>query len=229
MQSTSRHQASTRLTSLGTSNNKRWPALLGALLLVTSFASSAAPFSETLKDESAGPNTSFEMGRDGRPFNWSLYTPATTGSQNFVIALDTSKAVGGKQSLRIASSAPHPGGGRLSPGFFRELPARPGDVWELRFQAWSDGADFVMEAGGVSALHAGTKTQLRWKEKDAGWKSHVLKVSIPDGMDHLRIQFNVLGVGSVNVDDVVLTRLSQRSTVAPTSERPHAEKRTKLE
>jgi hypothetical protein len=184
--------------------------MFAATLLTLALPAVAADFSETLKDAAAGPNTSFELARDGRPLNWSLYTPATTGSNTFTIGVDTQRAKGGKQSLRITSQAPHPKGGRFSPGFFREVPAQAGDVWEVSFHALSTGAEFLAEAGGVSAKQGEIKPWLRWKEQDADWKLHSTRIAIAEGMDRLRLQITVLGVGSVNFDDVVLTRISQR-------------------
>lgn len=194
--------------------------LLAAALFSLALPASAGPFSETREDATAGPNTSFELARDGLPLNWSIYTPATTGSSDFSVQVDTARAKGGRQSLRISTTAAHPKGGRFSPGFFREVPAQAGDVWEVSFQALGNGAEFHAEAGGVSAKRGELRPWLRWKEQDADWRQHSTRVTIPEGMDRLRVQISVVGVGNVNFDDVVLTRIAQRQTTGQNAASP---------
>lgn len=159
-------------------------------------------FSESVHDEKAGLNGSFEISKNQQPVNWLLYTQKTTGEGNFRLTLDKTFARSGQQSLRFDVLACSDEGGWKSPGISQEIPARAGEQYVLKAWIKNQGSEFVIRFNGVSAFEKSRGVELRSGENNSDWQNLELSVQVPENMDRLRVELNLLKPGTFWIDDI---------------------------
>ena len=188
------------LTFDGRSDMKR--SLLLLPVLAISFAGCFREMSETVHDESAGLNGSFEIVRSGLPVNWGVYSPTTIPAGDYELSLDRQNFVHGKQSLKFTIRDCSDTGGWLSPGIFRETLAKPDVTYKISFWIKTEGSAIRAEAGGVSAFEGKYVTLLESYDSIPEWTKIEYEYRMPESFDVLRIQINGLSPGNLWLDDV---------------------------
>lgn len=161
--------------------------------------------SESEKDSSAGINGGFEITKNGLPVNWLMYTSNTVPDSQFKISFDNEEFKEGKHSLRFDVDHCSSAGGWHSPGFtneFFEIANKNGfENCKLSFWIKNNGAKFRISSGGVSPHKGSMKTLVESDSSLPEWKYYEYQIEIPKGM-HLRMEFNILGPGTIWIDDV---------------------------
>lgn len=161
--------------------------------------------SETVHDEMAGMNGSFEVSRDGLPVNWLVYSPRTIPTGDYDLIFDTDEHKDGKQSLRFLVRDCSSDGGWRSPGLAQEIEAIPGEMYRISFWAKNDGAEFRVKIGAVSAFEGQTETIVSSKEGLETWKLFEYEYEMPAEFNRIRFELNILGPGSFWIDDLRIT------------------------
>ena len=165
--------------------------------------------SETVADKSAGVNGSFEYTKSSFPVNWLLYTEKTVESGDFDILIDTDEFKDGKQSLKFVVRKCSDTGGRLSPGFCQEFKANPGETYNISFWAKNHGSEFVSKVSGVSAFQVLHETVVgQSNEKIDDWRLFECEYKIPEKMEALRFELNILHPGTFWIDDVRIKKIT---------------------
>jgi len=181
--------------------------LTGIAAAVLATCCSCKPMCVTRENPDAGFNGSFETIRDGLPVNWQLYLPETTGGGDFDLYTDTSTAKEGKRSLKLAVRACNAGGGWRSPGLAREEGARPGETYRISFWLKNSGAMYCARIGGVSAHGGSYDTLVKSNSGIAEWQKVEETYTVPEGMNAIRFEFNVLAPGTTWIDEVELQKI----------------------
>jgi len=157
--------------------------------------------SELRKSGAAGVNGGFETTQAGLPVNWICYTAKSTGVGDHDLVLDTTKPKEGRQSLKFIVRQCSPKGGRFSPGVSQEFKAIPGETYTVSFWARNEGAEFVARAGAVNAFNGRYKTVVKTNESFTTWRQFTGTVSVPQDMQNIRFELNILGPGVFSIDD----------------------------
>jgi len=163
--------------------------------------------SEMIVDNTAGINGSFEYTKHGIPVNWLLYTPNTVPEGDFEIITDTTEFKDGKQSLKFLVRACSPTGGWYSPGFCNEFKANTGETYRIAFWVKNDGCQFAVRIGGVSPSKGQYDTIVDSKETIISWRKYEHLYTIPQQMNAIRIEINILQPGSFWIDDIRIEKL----------------------
>jgi len=184
----------------------------------TILTSCAGPMSETIYDESAGINGSFEIVKSGLPVNWLLFTPKTVETGDFDLIIDSSVYKEGKQSLNFVVRECSNRGEWNSPGFCKEYDVIPGESYIISFWVKNNGSEFFVKIGGVSAFEGKYETIVKSNEKIDSWKYFEYKYTMPteEKFNRLRFAMNVLSMGSFWIDDINIVG-SNGKNVKPTS------------
>lgn len=180
--------------------------MLSTALLTLTTSACMKEFSETVQDEKAGLNGSFEIGKNGKPVNWLLYTQKTTGSGNFSLMLDQNISKDGKQSLRFDVSECSAEGGWKSPGLSQELKAEPSADYVLRCWVKNQGSEFSIRFNGVSAFEKSDGPELRSAESHQDWQKIELHYKMPENMERLRMELNLLKPGTFWIDGIEIVK-----------------------
>ncbi len=167
-------------------------------------------FSKQIRDETAGMNGSFEVTKSGLPVNWYIYTPETIPTGDYDLIIDTTEYKDGKQSLKFLVRECSPIGGRFSPGLFQEYKASPGEAYRVSFWVKNDGAEFVITIGSVSAMEGEEDTIVRSKETIDTWQQFEHIYTIPQKMNALRFEMNILQPGTFWIDDIKIERINDQ-------------------
>jgi hypothetical protein len=189
------------------------------LLLITVMAnvllSGCSPMSQTIRDETAGLNGSFESVKSGLPVNWLMYTPKTVQTADFDLIIDTTEFKDGRQSLHFAVRECSPDGGWYSPGFCKEFTAIPGESYKLSFWVKNDGCKFFVRIGGVSAHGGEYETVVNSKGKFDTWKQFEYTYKMPTEKEfgRLRFEMNILQPGNFWIDDIKIEDVNGKSVV----------------
>ncbi len=173
--------------------------------------SGCSRFSEEIRDSDAGMNGSFEVTESGLPVNWLLYSPKTVPTGDFDLVLDTTEYKEGSQSLKFVVRECSPAGGRLSPGFAQEFEAAPGETYRVSFWVKNDGSEFVVGVSGVSAQEGEDVTIVQSQEAIDTWQEFEYVYTIPEKMNALRFEMNILQPGTFWIDDIRIERLDDKS------------------
>ena len=163
--------------------------------------------SESVLDESAGMNGSFEVVRSGLPVNWFVYTPKTIPTGDYDLVIDTTEHQGGRQSLKFAVRQCSPEGGWHSPGFSREYDATPGASVSVGFWVKHNGAEFLAKVGAVAADEIRYETVVRSSAPIDSWQHFEHVYTMPQGFNKVRFELNVLRPGTFWIDDVTISGL----------------------
>jgi hypothetical protein len=167
--------------------------------------------SELFQDSSAGMNGSFEYTRNGLPVNWLLYTPNTVPSGDFEIIIDTTEYKNGRQSLKLLVRACSADGGWHSPGFCNEYPAKSGDTYRISFWVKNEGCRFLVQIGGITASLGSYETLVDSQETTLSWQLYQYEYTIPQRMNAIRIEANVLQPGTFWIDDIRIEKINGKT------------------
>ena len=188
---------------------RTWTNVKAVLLgVATPLLCGCTQVSQEVREPEAGVNGGFETVKDGLPVNWLVYTPDTVPNSDFDIAFDKSEKAEGRQSLKFTVRACEGIGGWRSPGFAQEYPARPGDVFDVRLAVRNDGTEFGVAISAVSAFGGVDGPGVRTDSTFGEWWHYQWEYAMPEKMERLRLELNVLRPGTLWIDDVRLTRRS---------------------
>jgi hypothetical protein len=168
---------------------------------------SCAQMSESVMDESQGINGSFEHAKNGIPYNWLLYTPNTVEKGDFDIFLDTLVFKDGRQSLKFSVRECSPAGGRRSPGLAKEFAAKPGEKYQVSFWYFNQGSEFIAKVRGVSAFKGDYGPVFKSDDTTDAWTEYACEYTIPEKMNALRLDINILQPGDFWIDDIRIVQI----------------------
>ena len=173
-------------------------------MLATGLLSGCTKMSETIHDENAGMNGSFEVTEAGLPVNWLLYTPNTVPTGDFDLLIDQTEAKAGRQSLKFAVRSCSPTGGWHSPGLCKQYPAQPGETYRVSFWVKNEGCRFSVRIGGVSPFEGAYETIVESTDRIEAWQRFEHEYTMPVGkkFEEIRFEMNVLHPGSFWMDDI---------------------------
>jgi hypothetical protein len=178
------------------------------LLLLIGFSQcGTSGMSEYIPDKAAGKNGSFEVTRSGLPVNWIIYTPKTVPTGDFDLIIDTLEFKEGKQSLKFLVRNCSPDGGWHSPGFCMQYEADPGEIYSVSFWVKNEASEFTARIGGVSATKGQYETIIKSKDTISDWQLFEYKYTIPELMNSIRFEMNILQAGSFWIDDLKIEKI----------------------
>jgi len=163
--------------------------------------------SESIMDESLGINGSFEHAKNGIPYNWLLYTPNTVEKGDFDIFLDTLVFKDGRQSLKFSVRECSSAGGRYSPGLAKEFAAKPGEKYQVSFWYFNQRSEFIAKVRGVSAFKGEDGPVFKSDDTTDEWTKYESEYTIPEKMNALRLDINILQPGNFWIDDIRIERI----------------------
>lgn len=166
--------------------------------------------SEIIEDKTAGLNGSFEYTKSGLPVNWILFTSKTVPTGDFDLIIDTTEFKDGKQSLKFFVRECSPNGGWLSPGFCKEYEALPGETYRVSFWIKNYGCEFLIKIGGVSASRGQYDTIVKSKETIDTWRLFDHNYTIPQEMNAIRFEMNIVQPGSFWIDDIKIEKINDK-------------------
>lgn len=161
-----------------------------------------------IEDKNTGFNGSFETIKDNFPVNWILYTPQTVPNADFDLKIDNKDFIDGKQSLHFDIRRCDAIGGWQSPGLSKETPSKSGETYKVSFWLKNNQTEFVVKAGGVSELNGKLDIIIQSKEQIDSWKKFEFTCSIPQNMNTLRLEVNVLQPGDFWIDNVNIENIN---------------------
>lgn len=167
-------------------------------------------FSESIRDKTAGMNGSFEVTESGLPVNWLIYTPRTIPTGDYDLIIDTTEYKDGRQSLKFLVRECSSTGGWHSPGLCQEYKAIPGETYRVSFWVKNDGSEFVIRIGGVSAHEGQYDTIVKSKETIDTWQQFEYIYTIPQKMNAIRFEMNILQPGTFWIDDIKIERINDK-------------------
>lgn len=180
--------------------------LLPVLPLLVLTSACMKPLSESTSDEKAGLNGGFETVSGHLPVNWLFYTNVTTGQGDFTIGIDTAVKKEGQQSLKFSVKTCSRKGGRYTPGFTREIAVKAGETYRVGIWVKNQNCTYRLSISGVNAHHKSDGLVLNPSTIPSDWVHQECVYTIPEEMDHLRIEFNVLSSGECWVDGVTIEK-----------------------
>ena len=193
-----------------TTNFKTSNIVIILTIVVIASLNGCTQMSEIIEDKTAGLNGSFEYTKSGLPINWLLYTPKTVPTGDFEIIIDTTEFKDGKQSLKFLVRECSPNGGWYSPGFCNEYEALPGETYRVSFWIKNDGCEFLMKIGGVGASKGQYETIVKSKETIDTWRLFDHNYTIPQGMNAIRFEMNIVQPGSFWIDDIKIEKINDK-------------------
>jgi len=167
---------------------------------------SRSQMSEYIPDKTAGMNGSFEVTKSGLPVNWLVYTPKTIPTGDYDLIIDTVEFKDGKQSLKFLVRECSANGGWHSPGFCNQYKADPGDTYKVSCWIKNVESEFIIRIGGISATKGQYDTIFRSKETINSWQFLNYTYSIPEKMDFIRFEMNIIQPGTFWIDDVKIEK-----------------------
>lgn len=160
--------------------------------------------SESVSDEKVGLNGGFEQVKQNMPVNWLLYTQKTCGKGDFSITAENQNAAEGQRCLHMSVKSCSDEGGRFSPGISSEIKAEAGRSYRLSCKVRNSDCRFRIRLSGVSAFESAPGPELQSAESIQYWRELQLEYTMPEEMDRLRIEVNVLSPGEFWIDDIKL-------------------------
>ncbi|MCK9399469.1 MAG: hypothetical protein M0Q51_05675 [Bacteroidales bacterium] len=175
---------------------------LAVIIIINSCDYAIHQMSEIVVDKMAGMNGSFEFTKSGLPVNWLLYTPKTVPTGDFEIIVDSIEFKEGKQSLKFIVRECSSAGGWYSPGFCNEFPAKPDESYKISFWVKNNGSGFHVRIGGVGYSTGQYETIVKSDETIDNWQLYEYKYEIPEKMNAIRFELNILKPGIFWIDDL---------------------------
>lgn len=163
--------------------------------------------SESYHNPKVGFNGGFEVIQNNLPVNWLVYTQHTTKEGQFSIQSDSSVYFAGKKSLRLDIEKCSDKGGRFSPGIAQELKVNAGETYEIKARIRNQDTKFTLHASAVNAFHHGPIVDLVSLSSGNEWIEYRTSIQIPEKMESLRLELNVLSPGNLWIDDVQINRI----------------------
>lgn len=192
-------------------NIQSWPIALGlttiALLATTGCVQ---PMSEQTLQPNAGLNGGFEVTVNQKPVNWLLYSPKTTPNATFTMNIDTTDPKEGRQSLQFKVQECGNNGGWLSPGFAQELPVKPGATYKIGVWVKNHQSQFQIKISSIHGNKAHVGRLSRSNEAYIHWKELTYEYKIPEGMEKLRIEANILQPGTTSFDAIYVEEVRKK-------------------
>lgn len=185
----------------------RYACLLLLPVTILSLVSCSRKMSESVHNEQAGFNGSFEYAENGMPANWLLYTARTTGSGDFDLVLDSIDPKDGTQSFKYVVRSCESKGGRFSPGMAQEAAVEPGIKYRVSFWVKNEGTEYSVKLSAVNAFGAEQGPVHRSSESTGEWTQHTYDYTIPASMNKLRFELNVLKPGVLSIDKVSVEKI----------------------
>lgn len=176
----------------------------GLLFLLAVPAGCSMRFSEQELEPGAGFNFGFEKWSKNLPVNWIMYTGRTTGEGQFSVKRDQQVKREGESSLFFDVQSCSAKGGHFSPGFCQEFHVKPGVTYLLRCQLMSAQAKTRLSVSAVDATSQSALNEINPAATGNEWQPIVLSCQVPENMNRIRIEFNVLSAGQVHVDQLEL-------------------------
>ncbi|HCS20332.1 MAG TPA: hypothetical protein DIW47_07190 [Bacteroidetes bacterium] len=159
-----------------------------------------------IEDKTKEPNGGFEYAKDGIPLNWQVYTSQTTPNGDFEVLLDRINFKEGEQSLNFVVRNCSPTGGWHSPGIAKQIDAKPGEKYRISFWVKNSGSTFRALVSGISATKGESATIVMTGDEIPEWKQYTYSYVVPDKMNALRFEVNVLQAGTFWIDDVRIAK-----------------------
>ena len=169
--------------------------------------SCSTQMSESKLNPSLGNNGNFEIVEEKLPVNWLVYTKNTVKTGDFDFIFDNTDFKSGKQSLRFDVKNCSAEGGWYSPGICQEITAKSGEEFSISFWAKNSGSEFSFNTAGISTFGKEGTNIIKSTNNSGEWVQYKTTYKIPENMNKLRIEFNVLQAGTVWIDDVVVERI----------------------
>lgn len=180
---------------------------LSAFLLVLAFSNCSNKMSQSVRNESAGLNGNFEYSEQGKPVNWMFYTSETTGSGDFDIILDSINPKEGKHTLTYIVRSCDAKGGRFSPGMAQEIAVEPGKNYRISFWTQNNGTDHTIKVNAVNAFNQAAGVVHKPGPGTHGWQFYSYEYKIPEAMEKLRFELNILSPGTFSIDDIRIEKI----------------------
>jgi hypothetical protein len=167
------------------------------------------PMSESEIDKSKGLNGSFESFKNGLPINWLVYTSQSTSTGQFKIEADTVNKKAGHQSLYFQVEKCSNRGGHYSPGIAQEIEVKAGTTYHIQCWVKQFHSNCRLTLSSVDVKHASSIQTIECTNQNNDWNLIEFDYQIPQNMNRLRFEFNVLSPGECWIDDVqVIPHLS---------------------
>lgn len=161
--------------------------------------------SETVVDEQAGMNGSFEYSKSGLPVNWGLYTPKTVPEGDFDIMTDTTEFIDGKQSLKFKVRACAPDGGWYSPGIYQEFTVDPDKTYLVSWWIKNEDCEYrvILKSIEDYAKRNGSTFQSPQSKDTVGsWQKFESRGILSKNQNRLRFELSIVGPGTLWIDDI---------------------------
>lgn len=166
-----------------------------------SFSFCNAQLSESAIDHSVGMNGSFEIVKNGLPVNWLVYTEKTVKEGQFKISIDDDSKQG-NNSLKFSVVKCSGKGGWLSPGISQEINAKKNANYKVTLWAKNMGAEILIKINGVSSHKKDVGPSLLTSEIKEDWFEYKFMYKMPNDMERLRIEINLVKPGTIWLDDI---------------------------
>jgi hypothetical protein len=167
------------------------------------------PMSESEIDKSKGLNGSFESFKNGLPINWLVYTSQSTSTGQFKIEADTMNKKEGHHSLYFQVEKCSNRGGHYSPGIAQEIEVKAGVTYHIQCWVKQFHSNCRLTLSSVDVKHASSIQTIECTNQNNDWNLIEFDYQIPQNMNRLRFEFNVLSPGECWIDDVqVIPHLS---------------------
>lgn len=147
-------------------------------------------------------NGGFELFEDGLPLNWIVYDREKTRLNDFDVFKDSVNFAEGKASLKFVVRDCSGKPGRYSPGLTGEIKAKADSTYKVSFKVKNNGCKWVVNVSGVSAFNAGDTKVVTDSLTVSDWQSYECLYTMPEKMENIRFELNVLSPGQLNLDDV---------------------------
>ncbi|TXB67136.1 hypothetical protein FRY74_02820 [Vicingus serpentipes] len=176
-----------------------------SLLFGISFNACTQKMSESVNNDKAALNGSFEVVKNNLPVNWLVYTPETVKKGNFDLVID-SDAIDGKQSLKFIIRSCSEKGGWLSPGISQEIKVEPNKTYHIKCWIKNNNSKFRIKVDAIDAFTKDVGPTIESSETTNKWTLHELTYTIPEKMDKLRLEINALQPGTLWIDHITIEK-----------------------
>ena len=197
--------------SIQTGGSSGGPIACLLLMSIPFVTGCSGRMSEHYPSAHAGLNGGFEGTQSGYPVNWMLYTPKTVPGADFDLLMDEGEVQSGERSLKVVVRDCSDVGGWRSPGFCRELKAKPGATYKIQFWVKQDSGTFTFQAGGINAKRGDYSEKQIVSESSGSWKQYTYTCKVPEAYERLRLEWNAIQPGQYWIDGLTVEEVSEMS------------------